>query len=123
MGRRISRLLAVALAVAVVCSVQTPYFAATIPSKVETESEIASRVADLGTVQDVLAREDVAEALSAHGLTSEEVENRIARLSNQDLRYLASNLSQIQAAGEEVPEYIWWLAGGLLAVLILVAIL
>jgi hypothetical protein len=121
MSRRISGLLAPVLAVAVVCSVQAPCFAATIPSKAETE--VSSRGADLGTVQDVLAREDVARALSAHGLTSEEVESRIARLSDQDLRYLASNLSQIQAAGEEVPEYIWWLAGGLLAVLILAALL
>lgn len=119
MIRRVSHCLAVVLTAALIC---TTSFAAPIPSKAESGPQPSSREADLGTIQDVLARDDVARALSAHGLTGEEVESRLARLSDQDLRDLASNLSQIQAAGEEVPEYIWWLAGGFLAVLILAAI-
>ncbi len=64
----------------------------------------------------------MADALESYGLSTDEVESRLARLSDEDFRHLASTLDQIQAAGEEVPEYVWWLAGGLLAVLILAAI-
>ena len=84
---------------------------------------IADRASDEAVVKDVLIQEQVANALTSFGLSPEEVESRLAKLSDEDLRHLASNLDQIQAAGEQVPEYIWWLAGGLLAVLILAAIL
>ena len=72
----------------------------------------------------VLSRDQrLLEHVASFGLSTDEVESRLAKLSDEDIRHLASNLDQIQAAGEQVPEYIWWLAGGLLAVLILAAIL
>jgi hypothetical protein len=95
--------------------------AAPIPSR-GADAEPTERDAHVATIENVLAREDVTEALEAHGLGLVEIEDRLALLSNDDIRHLASHLDQIQAAGEEVPEYIWWLAGGLLAVLILIAI-
>jgi len=120
MMRRIDRILALGLSLALLCAVQ-PALAAPIPSEPEDEAP-TGRASDEAVVKDVLIQEQVADALASFGLTNDEVESRLAKLSDEDLRHLASNLEQIQAAGEEVPEYIWWLAGGLLAVLILVAI-
>lgn len=122
MIQRVSRYLAAALAVTMLCT--APAFSAPIPSKaeVEVDAEAPSREEALSAVKEFLARDEVARALSARGFDDEQIESRLAQLTDEDLRGLASNLAQIQAAGEEVPEYIWWLAGGLLAVLILVAI-
>ena len=60
-------------------------------------------------------------ALAAHGLSAAEVDQRLGRLSDQDLQSLASNLDQIQAAGT-VPKYIWILLAIFLAVSIIVLI-
>ena len=118
MKRHAKRCSAVAVAI-VLWSVST--LAAPIPSKIDAP-RLEARDAHVLTIENVLARNDVADALRSHGLSTNEVQSRLERLSDDDIRHLASNLEQIQAAGEEVPEYIWWLAGGLLAVLILVAI-
>jgi len=118
MKRHAHRLGAVIVAIVLLW---VPALAAPIPSKTD-DSPIDTRDAHVATIENVLAREDVTEALQSYGLSADEIESRLVRLSDDDIRHLASNLEQIQAAGEEVPEYIWWLAGGLLAVLILVAI-
>lgn len=86
--------------------------AAPIPSKGE----------DLAGVKRFLEREDVASALAAHGLTRAEVESRIAQLSPEDLRQLATHVAQVQAAGGEVPRYIWILLAVVLGLLILGAL-
>ena len=122
MKRRVDRICAMALSLALLFTVQVPALAAPIPSEAE-DNAVADREADEAEVQDVLVQEQVADALASFGLSTDEVESRLAKLSDEDIRHLASNLDQIQAAGEQVPEYIWWLAGGLLAVLILAAIL
>jgi len=122
MKRRVDRICAMALSLALLFTVQVPALAAPIPSEAE-DNAVADREADEAVVQDVLVQEQVADALASFGLSADEVEGRLAKLSDEDIRHLASNLDQIQAAGEQVPEYIWWLAGGLLAVLILAAIL
>jgi hypothetical protein len=121
MNRRCDRIMATALALALLCTVQTTAVAAPIPSKAD-DAALTGRASAEAVVKDVLLQEQVADALASFGLTNDEVENRLAKLSDEDLRHLASNLQQIQTAGEEVPEYIWWMAGGLLAVLILAAI-
>ena len=69
-------------------------------------------------VSDVVARDHVAQALAAHGLTAQQIEERLVRLSDDDLHRLAANLDQVQAAGN-VPNYIWILLGIFLAVSIL----
>ena len=122
MKRRIDRICAMALSLALLFTVQVPALAAPIPSEAE-DNTVADRETDEAVVQDVLVQEQVADALASFGLSTDEVESRLAKLSDEDIRHLASNLDQIQAAGEQVPAYIWWLAGGLLAVLILAAIL
>ncbi len=111
MRRSRSKILAAALVTLILCAAQISVQAAPAGSPAPIDHEVQ------------MARQSVAEALSARGLTAEEVESRLAQLSDEDVIYFASNLDQIQAAGEEVPEYIWWLGGGLLAVLILAAIL
>jgi hypothetical protein len=90
---------------------------APIPSKATT----ASRDADLATIESFLARDEVAQALAAHGLSGDEVEQRLARLSAEDLSALAANVDQIQAAGG-VPQYIWILLAILMGVMILATI-
>ncbi len=92
--------------------------AALIPSK-EADAPVArSRQADLEQVSPVLARDEVARTLSSRGLAPREVEQRLAQLSDEDLRSLAANVDQIQAAGE-VPQYIWILLAVLIVVIIL----
>ena len=98
----------------------------TLPAAAErmaskAESPSASRASDLARVSDVVARDHVAQALVAHGLTAQEVEERLARLSDDDLQRLAANLDQVQAAGN-VPNYIWILLGIFLAVSILAVV-
>ena len=93
--------------------------AGAIPSKAEPDAPAAA--SDLVRVETVLARQEVAQALAAHGLRPEEVNQRLAELSPQDLRSLAAHVDQVQAAGK-VPNYIWILLGILLAVTILAAV-
>ncbi|HXK09566.1 MAG TPA: PA2779 family protein [Vicinamibacteria bacterium] len=103
MGKRLRRLMAGLLAALVL--VPTPWASAErIPSRAEDEA--AARRADLTHVRDALARDEVARALAAQGLSAGQVEERLTRLSDEDLRRLAANLDQIQAAGD-VPKYIW----------------
>jgi hypothetical protein len=92
--------------------------AALIPSK-EADAPVAhSRQADLEQVGALLARDEVARALSSRGLAPREVEHRLAQLSDEDLRSLAANVDQIQAAGD-APQYIWILLAVLIVVIIL----
>jgi len=119
MDVRQSRRLVFTLSVAFLLGWALPAAAERIASR--AESPAAGRAADLARVSDVVARDEVAQALAAHGLTAEEVENRLVRLSDEDLRRLAANLDQVQAAGN-VPNYIWILLGIFLAVSILAMI-
>ncbi len=110
-----------ALALLVMLGLSSPLLASVIPSKAEEPAAAQAREADLVQIKDLLARSEVARALAAQGLPSEAVEQRLEKLSTDDLRSLASNIEQIQAAGD-VPKYIWILLGILLAVSILAAV-
>lgn len=91
-----------------------------LPSRAEAGPERHPET-DRALVQAALARQEVAQALAAHGLRPQEIESRLAELSPEDLRSLAANVEQVQAAGN-VPNYIWVLLGIFLAVSILVAV-
>jgi hypothetical protein len=119
MDRTRARRFVVLLSAAWLAGVAAPAAAERIASKAEAPAE--SRAADLARVRDAVARDQVAQALAAHGLTAREVEERLVRLSADDLRRLAVNLDQVQAAGQ-VPNYIWILLGILLAVTIVAAV-
>lgn len=99
-----------------------PASAERIASRAEgAQASDAGRAADLARVGDALARDEVARALAAHGLSAAEVDKRLGRLSDADLQRLAANVDQVQAAGQ-VPNYIWVLLGIFLAVSIIVMI-
>ncbi len=100
--------------------VAIPSFAGMVPSKTAANQSIESRDADLALVRDVAANEQVAGILAARGLTQEQVNQRLAQLSPQDLHQLARNLDQLQAAGMTHQEWLW-IGVGALAALFLVA--
>lgn len=101
--------------------IAVPSFAAPAPSKAIANQSIDSRAADLALVRDVVANQQIAAALAAHGFTQEQVNQRIAQLSNQDLHQLAQNLQQVQAAGITNQEWLWILIGAVAVLIIVVA--
>ena len=105
-----------------VALVAVPSFAAPMPSKTAANQSLATRDADLVLVRDVAANQQVAKVLAARGLTQEQVDQRLAQLSNQDLHQLAQNLNQLQAAGLTQQEWIWIGIGALAALVLVIAL-
>ncbi len=99
-----------------------PSFAAPMPSKTAANQSLATRDADLALVRDVAANAQVAKVLATHGFSQEQVNQRLAQLSNQDLHQLAQNLNQLQAAGLTQQEWIWIGIGALAALIIVIAL-
>jgi hypothetical protein len=99
-----------------------PAFAGPAPSKTATNQSIESRQADLALVRDVAANEQVARVLAANGFSQEDIENRLAQLSTQDLHQLAQNLDQLQPAGLTRQEWIWIGIGALAALILVIAL-
>ena len=110
----------VAILLVLLCVASTS-IAAPIPSSAADKNALAASHADRTAIEASLARQEVADALAAHGLSAEEVEHRMAQLSAEDLSALAANLDQIQAAGA-VPNYIWILLAILIGVTIVVTV-
>jgi hypothetical protein len=102
--------------------VAIPSFAGPVPSKTAANQSLDSRAADLALVRDVAANEQVAQMLAAHGFTQEQVNQRLAQLSPQDLYQLAQNLDQLQAAGITKQEWLWIGIGALATLIIIVAL-
>ena len=96
-----------------------PTFAGPVPSKTAANQSLDQRTADLAVVRDVLSHDEVAKALEARGFTHEQIDQKLAQLSPQDLHQLAQNLDQVQAAGLTKQEWLW-IAIGAAAVLILI---
>jgi hypothetical protein len=69
------------------------------------------------------ARATVAGLLAQHGLSPEQVDERLSQLTDEDLVYLAQHQAQLQEGGEEPPDYIWALLGVFLVVAIVAALL
>lgn len=99
-----------------------PALAGPVPSKTAANQSLESRDADLTTVRDVAANEQVAAVLSANGFTQDEVNQRLAQMSSQDLNQLAQNLEQLQPAGLTRQEWIWIGVGALAALILVVAL-
>jgi hypothetical protein len=99
-----------------------PAFAGPVPSKTAANQSLDSRAADLALVRDVAGNEEVAKVLAAHGFTPEQVNDRVAQMSSQDLHQLAQNLDQLQAAGLTRQEWIWIGIGALAALILVVAL-
>ena len=99
-----------------------PAFAGPVPSKTAAGQSIDQRAADLALVRDVAANEQVAKVLTDRGFTREQVDQRLAQLSPQDLHQLAQNIDQVQAAGLTRQEWIWIGIGALAALILIIAL-
>jgi hypothetical protein len=108
--------------VIVLTVVAIPAFAAPTPSKTVANQSIDSRAADLALVRDVVANQQVAQALASHGFTQQQINKKVAQLSSQDLHQLAQNLNQLQAAGLTQQEWIWIGIGALAALILVIAL-
>lgn len=97
-----------------------PAFAGPVPSKTAANQSLEARNADIALVREFAAREDVAKALAAQGFDQADVESKLAALSNEDLRSLAQNLEQVEAAGLTREQWIWVGVGALAALLLVV---
>ncbi len=99
-----------------------PGFAAPVPSKTAANQSLDQRSADIAVVRDVLSHEEVAKALAARGYTREQVDQKLAQLSPQDLHQLAQNLDQLQAAGLTQQEWLWIALGAIAALILVIAL-
>ena len=99
-----------------------PALAGPVPSKTASNQSLESRDADLAVVRSVVANKQVSAVLSAHGFTQEQVDQRLALMSPQDLHQLAQNLEQLQPAGLTRQEWIWIGIGALAALILVVAL-
>ncbi len=119
MSRRLYPLFIVVLLLAFAA---IPAFAGPVPSKTAANQSLDSRDADLALVRDVAASQEVAKVLTEHGFTQEQVNQRVAQLSPQDLHQLAQNLNQLQAAGLTRQEWIWIGIGAAAALILIIAV-
>jgi hypothetical protein len=99
-----------------------PAFAAPVPSKTAANQSLDSRAADIALVRDVASNQEVAKVLAARGFTQEQVNQKLAQLSPQDLHQLAGNLNQLQAAGLTQQEWLWISIGAVAALIIVIAV-
>lgn len=99
-----------------------PALAGPVPSKTAANQSLDSREADLSVVRSVAANEQVASVLTAHGFTQEQIDQRLAQMSPQDLHQLAQNLDQLQPAGLTKQEWIWIGIGALAALILVIAL-
>jgi len=118
----VKRFYSVLFVVVMALAIAVPSFAAPMPSKTAANQSLDSRAADLALVRDVAANDEVAKVLTARGFTQDEVNQRLAQLSPQDLHQLAQNLDQLQAAGLTRQEWIWVGLGALAALILVIAL-
>src|ERR1051326_4008555 len=85
----VKRLYSVLFVVVLALAFAVPSFAAPMPSKTAANQSLDSRAADIALVRDVAANQEVAKVLAARGFTQDEVNQRLAPLSPQDLHQLA----------------------------------
>ena len=109
--------------VLVIALAALPAFAGPVPSKTAANQSLDQRAADIAVVREVLGHDEVARALEARGLTRDQVDQKLAQLSPQDLHQLAQNLDQLQAAGALTRQQWYWIGIGAIAAIILIAVL
>ena len=111
-----------ALTLASVVVVQGAAVALPTQSKTARDQSAQSLHADLEVICGVVERADVIAAIESHGFSADEVHQRLAQLSPQEVHQFASQIGQLQAAGTDPPNYIWILLAVFLGVLILTAV-
>jgi sensor histidine kinase regulating citrate/malate metabolism len=105
-----------------VVATAVPAIAGPVPSKTATNQSLEARQADLSAVRSIAANEQISAALQAHGLSQQEIDQRLGQMSDQDLAQLANNLEQVQAAGLTRQEWVWIGIGALAALILIVAL-
>jgi hypothetical protein len=118
----VSRKVVLLVALVLLTLAAVPAIAAPVPSKTAANQSLDSRDADLSLVRSVAANEQVAAVLAANGFTKEQVDQRLAQMSQQDLHQLAQNLEQLQPAGLTRQEWIWIGIGALAALILVIAL-
>jgi sporulation-control protein spo0M len=99
-----------------------PMFAGPVPSKTAANQSLDQRAADIAVVRDVISHDEVAKALEARGFTRDQVDQKLAQLSPQDLHQLAQNLDQLQSAGLTRQEWLWVAIGAIAALVLVIAL-
>ena len=99
-----------------------PALAGPVPSKTAVNQSLEAREADLTVVRSVAANEQVSAVLTANGFSQEQIDQRLAQMSPQDLHQLAQNLEQLQPAGMTRQEWIWIGIGALAALILVIAL-
>lgn len=102
----------VALSIALPCHYA---LAALVPT--DSVADSAGAAGARGRVMQALAREDVRAAFAAQGLDPEEVQARVAGLTDAEVRQIAGQLDQLPAGGNA------WAAAVLVLVIVLLVIL
>ena len=121
MSKRFSHSLLFVVAVLIVVTA-IPAIAAPVPSKTAANQSLDSRAADIALVRDVVSNEEVAKALTSRGFSQEQVNQKLAQLSPQDLHQLAGNLNQLQAAGLTNQQWLYVAIGAIAALIIVIAV-
>lgn len=121
MSKGLSKSILFVLALMVVFAAM-PALAGPVPSKTAANQSLDSRDADLALIRDVAANQQVAQVLADHGFTQDQINQRLAQMSSQDVHQLAQNLNQLQAAGLTKQEWIWVGIGALAALILVIAL-
>lgn len=121
MRAKIARITILALVLAALVSA-TPSMAIKTPSKTAADQTLEQREIDLAQVRVVVAQPEVAEVIARQGFTTDEVNERLAQLTPEDLHTLSTQIEQLHAAGAGVPTYVWILVAIALGVWILTAL-
>lgn len=112
--------MAVLVVIALAALVAVPADAATVPSKTVADQSLLERQADLATIKGFVEMDQVSAMLARQGFTSDQVDQRLAALSDDEIASLANNLDQIQAAGLTTSQWTYILIGAVAVLLIVV---
>ncbi|MBI5681692.1 MAG: PA2779 family protein [Deltaproteobacteria bacterium] len=66
----------------------------------QTDERVFDRQSDVSTIQRILESKAVSQKLSSLGLTKDEIDKRIDRLTDSELHQFASQLNSIYAGGD-----------------------
>ncbi|OGR85006.1 MAG: hypothetical protein A2901_06070 [Elusimicrobia bacterium RIFCSPLOWO2_01_FULL_54_10] len=88
-----------------------------VPAQMASQAPEAgvNRQEDLAKIQKILENKMIRQRLSQMGLTEKEVEDRLSKLSDQDVHQLASKMDSIMPAGDS--------AGGVIIGILVITIL
>lgn len=110
---------AVLTMIAIAALMAVPADAATVPSKTAADQSLVERQADLDTINGFIQIDEVSAILAEQGFTEDEVNQRLAALSDEQIASLADNLDQIQAAGLTTTQWTYVLIGAVVVLLLI----